>query len=370
MHRREAGRMPLDLDLPLIAGPMSGGPSTPELVADVSGAGGLGFLGAGYTAPDRIRDDIRAVRAATDRAFGVNLFVPGPFVVDPSRIEAAVALLAPYREELGLPRQEVPTSFAQSFDDQVAAVLEEGVPVFSVTFGTLAPDLVERFQRAGTLVGATATTPSEATACAATGVDFVVAQGSEAGGHRGSFLVTDGEDLIGMASLVPQVADATGLPVVAAGGIVDGRGVRAALDLGACAAQLGTAFLLCPEAGTSLPYREAVRNARSEDTIVTSAFSGRRARGLVNRFALDLLGVDDLPPYPIMNALTRDLRQASADRGDAGLLSLWAGQSVGRVREMPAADLVELIAAEAGCNGLGTPAPGASLPREMGSAAS
>jgi nitronate monooxygenase len=347
VKRGDSSGTPFGISVPIIAGPMSGGPSTPELVAAVSGAGGLGFLGEGYAAPDRIRSDIRAVKATTEEPFGVNLFVPEPFVIEGSQIESAIALLAPYREELGLPRQEAPTSFAQSFDDQIAAVLEEGVPVFSVTFGTLDSALVERFRREGTLVGVTATTPSEAQACAATGVDFIVAQGSEAGGHRGSFLGAGGDDLIGMGSLVPQVVDVTGLPVVAAGGIVDGRGVRAALDLGACAAQLGTAFLLCPEAGTSDPYRQALRTARSEDTIITSAFSGRRARGIVNRFALDLLREEDLPPYPIMNALTRDLRQAAADQGDASLLSLWAGQSVGRIREMPAATLVEVIASEA-----------------------
>lgn len=338
--------LPLDLTVPIIAGPMAGGPSTPALAAAVSRAGGLGFLGEGYATPQRIRDDIRAVKAATDRPFGVNLFVPVPIDIDRRQIEAAIALLAPYRREFGLPAQTVPASFTQDYDQQVAVVLEEQVPVFTTTFGLPGAHLVEALRRGGTAVGATATTPEEAQAGADVGVDFIVAQGSEAGGHRGTFLTTSGDDLIGTAALVPQVVDATGLPVVAAGGLVDGRGIRAALALGASAAQLGTAFLLCPEAGTSDPYREAVRTATASDTLITRAFSGRRARGIVNRFALDLREAD-LPPYPVMNALTTEIRRACAASGDSSCLSLWAGQGVGLVRELPAEELVGVLAAEA-----------------------
>jgi nitronate monooxygenase len=342
---------PLGIRLPIVQGPMAGGPSTPALAAAVSNAGGLGFLGEGYVSPEQIRQDIRAVKALTAEPFGVNLFVPSPYEVDPVQIERAMELLAPYRAAVGLPPQEVPSSFAEDFDAQLAAVRDEGVPVFSVTFGTLAPDALESFRRAGTVVGATATTPAEAVACAGSGVDFIVAQGSEAGGHRGSFLDAAGDDLIGLAALVPQVLDATGLPVVAAGGLMDGRGIRAALELGASAAQLGTAFLLSPEAGTSPPYRTAVRGAQAEDTVITRAFSGRRARGVVNELARALAGRADLPPYPVMNALTRDLRRAAAAAGDASVLSLWAGQGVGLAREMPAGELVAVLAAEAGLAG-------------------
>jgi nitronate monooxygenase len=343
-----SAREVLGVDLPIVLGPMAGGPSTPALAAAVSEAGGLGMMGHGYATPDQIRADIRAVREATRKPFGVNLFVPDDPEVDPARIAAALAALEPYHRELGLPAPVVPERLAERFADQLAAVLEEGVPVFTVTFGVLESTDVEALHRAGSVVGATATTPREAQACAASGVDFVVAQGAEAGGHRGSFLTPAGDDLVGLAALVPEVVDVTGLPVVAAGGIADGRGVRAALALGACAAQLGTAFLLCPEAGTSAPYRDAVRRAGADDTVITTAFSGRRARGIVNRMARDLAGRDDLPPYPIMNAMTRDLRRAAAAAGDAGLLSLWAGQAVGRVREMAASELVAVIAGEAG----------------------
>jgi nitronate monooxygenase len=332
--------------LPIVLGPLAGGPSTPPLAAAVSNAGGLGSLGEGYVSPDQLRRDVRACKEATDRPFAVNLFAPERVDVDRARIDSAIRALAVYRDELGLAPQAVPERFAEDFGEQLAVVLDEGVPVFTVTFGLLPEETVEALHRSGAIVGVTVTTPAEAVAVRGTGVDFVVAQGSEAGGHRGTFLPAAGDDLIGLATLVPQVRDAAGVPVVAAGGMADGRGIAAALALGASAAQLGTAFLLCPEAGTSAPYRAALRRARAEDTVITSAFSGRRARGLANRLSTDLAGRSDLPPYPVLNALTRDIRRAAAERGDAGLLSLWAGQGVAMVRELPAGDLVRVLAEE------------------------
>lgn len=335
------------IELPIVLGPMAGGPSTPQLAAAVSNAGGLGFLGEGYATPEQIRSDVRALKEATGRPFAVNLFTPSAPPIDETRIRRAIALLAPYREELGLPPQQAPSTFAEDFDEQLAVLLEERIPVLTVTFGLPPEGVVDRIHASGAIVGGTATTPAEGRALADAGVDFVVAQGSEAGGHRGSFLPVEGDDLIGTMALVPQVRDTTGLPVIAAGGIGDGRGIAAALLLGACAAQLGTAFLLSPEAGTSAPYRAALRRAASEDTVVTAAFSGRRARGLRNRFTADLDGhAGELPPYPILNALTREIRRAATERGDESLLSLWSGQAVGAARELPAADLVAALAGE------------------------
>jgi len=305
-----------NIELPVVLGPMAGGPSTPALAAAVSNAGGLGSLGEGYESPDRIRDHIGTTRALTSRPFAVNLFVPDAVDRTDARIDAMLRALAPYREELGLDPQAIPDRFAEDFEAQLAVVVEERVPIFTFTFGLLPPGAIETLHDAGTIIGGTATTPAEAEALAAAGVDFVVAQGSEAGGHRGSFLPTPGDDLIGLAAL------------------------------GATAAQLGTAFLLCPEAGTSAPYREAVRTARPEDTVITSAFSGRRARGIANRFSRAFATRSDVPPYPVMNALTRELRKVAAERGDASLLSLWAGQSVGLVRELPAGELVAHLAYE------------------------
>jgi nitronate monooxygenase len=277
----------------------------------------------------------------------VNLFAPDPVDPDDPRIATALEVLAPYAAELGLPRPTAPATFAADFEEQVDVVATEGVPVFSVTFGVPPAATTERLHASGAVVGATATTVAEARTLAAAGVDFVCAQGSEAGGHRGSFGTGAADDLIGLVALVPQVCDAVDVPVVAAGGIADGRGIAAALVLGACAAQLGTAFLLSPEAGTSPPYRDAVRAAAPEATTVTRAFSGRRARGVDNRFARELAGRDDLPPYPVLNALTSPLRRAAAEQGRAEFLSLWAGQAVGLARELPAGELVTRLADEA-----------------------
>ncbi|HTZ09721.1 MAG TPA: nitronate monooxygenase [Acidimicrobiales bacterium] len=334
------------VELPIVLGPLAGGPSTPALAAAVSAAGGLGTLGEAYVAPEGIRSDIRAVKAATDRPFALNLFVPEDGAPDEAGVERALALLAPYRLELGLGPGAAPAVVREDFDAQLAVVLEEGVAVCTCTFGVPPRPALEALQARGTTVGATVTTPAEAVVAAEAGVDFVIAQGAEAGGHRASFLPVPGDDLIGTMALVPQVRDACGLPVVAAGGMGDGRGVAAALVLGASAAQLGTAFLLCPEAGTSPPYRAALARARAEDTVVTSAFSGRRARGLANRFTRAMAGHDDLPPFPVLNAMTAEIRREAAARGDAGLLSLWAGQMLGELRPWPAADLVAAVAAE------------------------
>jgi nitronate monooxygenase len=347
LHSGVDARELFGIDVPIVLGPMAGGPSTPQLAAAVSMAGALGSLGEGYTAPEQIREDIRMLRRTTDRPFAVNLFAPESVAVDTAAIDRAIEALTPYREELDLPPLTVPEQFAEDFAAQFEAVLAERVPVFTITFGLLPEGAVDDLHRVGTRVGGIATTPAEAQALASSGVDFVVAQGAEAGGHRGSFLAGDDEGLVGLVSLVPAVRDVTGLPVLAAGGMGDGRGIAASLAAGAVAAQLGTAFLLCPEAGTSAPYRGAVLEARTDDTAITTAFSGRRARGIKNRLMVDLAGRKDLPPYPILNALTRDLRQAAAARGQPGLLSLWAGQGVALARRLPAGELVAILADEA-----------------------
>jgi nitronate monooxygenase len=218
--------------------------------------------------------------------------------------------------------------------------------VFSFTFGILPREMLDACRKAGIATMGTATTVAEARALEQSGVDFVCAQGAEAGGHRGTFDRDAEPPLIGTLALVPQVVDAVRLPVIAAGGIMDGRGFAAALALGASAVSLGTAFLRCPEAGTSAPYRAALRQARDEATVITRAFSGRAARGLANRFTREMSGAP-IAPYPIQNALTREIRAAAAKLGDPGFLSLWAGQAAALAREMPAEELVAQIVREA-----------------------
>ena len=343
------------LDVPVVAAPMAGGASTPELVAEVGRAGGLGFLAAGYLSVEAVAEQITATTALTRKPFGVNLFVPSQFEVDPDRIERSNTLLAQYRKELGIEAPEEFSSFEESFEDQLEVILEERVPVFSFTFGSLGPELTGRLKESGATVVGTATTVREGLRLQEDGVDVVVAQGSEAGGHRGTFLGHFGDALIGTIALVPQMVDALSVPVVASGGIMDGRGLAAALVLGAGAAQLGTAFLACEESGAHPEFKRAVLEATEDETVVTRAFSGRAARGLKNRFLVEVGEYEaELPPFPVQNALTRDVRAAAQRQDCPEFMSLWAGQAVRLARPARAAELVQSVVegAEAALRGL------------------
>jgi nitronate monooxygenase len=327
---------------------MAGGPSTPALVAAVSNEGGLGMLGAGYLSPGATRDAVRAVRTLTDKPFGVNVFVPDP-PGDPETVARAVArsreLLAPLAAEVGA---SIPAELSLvDFDAQVAVLVEEKVPVVSVTFGVLSARWVAALQYLGTVVMGTASTVAEGRALEDGGIDFVVAQGSEAGAHRATFLAPVRQSLIGTMALVPQMVDALTVPVIASGGIMDGRGVAAALMLGAVGVQLGTAFLATPESGAPVAHKMAVLNATDESTGVSRVYSGRYARGVINRLARELEPFEaELPPYPLQNALTRDLRSAAAKAGNAELMSLWAGQAARMATDLPAAQVFRRIVRE------------------------
>lgn len=241
-----------------------------------------------------------------------------------------------------MPENITPRQF--DCEAQLAAALDCGAQVFSFTFGSLSAETIRRVQSRGLFVMGTATIVEEAKELARSGVDAIVAQGGEAGGHRGSFLADFNHSLIGTMALVPQIVDAVSVPVIASGGIMDGRGVAAALVLGASAVQMGTAFLTCAEAGVPEAYKEAVLKAREEDTRITRAFSGRPARGIVNRFMQEM--GDNVPPFPIQNQLTRPLRNAAVKAGRAEFLNLWAGQGVRMARRQSAAELVGKIKAE------------------------
>jgi nitronate monooxygenase len=330
---------------PLLLAPMAGGPSTPSLCAQVSEAGALGSYGAAYLPPARLREEIRAIRALTSRPFAINLFADDGVEAEPRAIEAASAALAKYRGELDLPPAGTPGRTA-TMREAFPVLLEERIPVFSFTFGIPPRDILEACRKAGIVTMGTATSVAEARALEQADVDFICVQGSEAGGHRGTFDRDADPPLVGTMALVPQVVDAVRKPVIAAGGIMDGRGFVAALALGASAVSLGTAFLRCPEAGTSKPYREALKQARDDATVITWAFSGRAARGLANRFTREMSGAP-LAPYPVQNSLTREMRTAAAKSGDSGLLSLWAGQAAALARDEPAAKVVERVLREA-----------------------
>jgi nitronate monooxygenase len=336
----------LGCDWPIIQAPLAGGGDTPELVAAVGNVGAFGFIGAGYLEGAQITAAAARVRELTPQPFGINLFAP-TMPPAPVALDRAVERLAPYFAELGLPPPALAASAMPRFDEQLAAVLDSGASAFSFTFGLLPADAVAAIRtRRMTLIG-TATTVAEALALQESGVDAIVAQGGEAGGHRGTFLGEFAAAQIGTMALVPQIVDAVRVPVVASGGIMDGRGIAAALALGAGAVQLGTAFLTTHEAGVAEVYKAAILQSAEDATRVTRAFSGRPARGIVNRFMreIDAAG-DGIPGFPIQNALTRPLRTAAAKQGHAEFLSLWAGQGVRMARREPAAQLVARLVGE------------------------
>ncbi len=338
----------LGITYPIIQAPMAGGPAGPALVAAVANAGGLGSLGAATMPPDQIRAAIQEIRRLTDRPFAVNLFAPQSPHATPEAIARMQALLQPYRAELGLGEPSAVTTYGESFEAQITVVLEERVPIFSFTFGIPPAQWLQALHANRAVIIGTATSVREARALEASGVDMIAAQGSEAGGHRGTFLGGAEEPLIGTLALVPQVVDAVGVPVIAAGGIADGRGIVAALALGAAAAQLGTAFLACPESGASPLHKEALLHSGDESTTVTRVFTGRSARGLRNRYTTELAAHrDEVLDYPVQGVVSADIRRAAASQGRVDLLALWAGQAVALCTTKPAGELVADLAAQA-----------------------
>ncbi|MFL6290931.1 MAG: NAD(P)H-dependent flavin oxidoreductase [Thermoanaerobaculia bacterium] len=340
---------------PIVQGPMGGGASTPELVAAVSNAGGLGSLGCYHLEPAAILRAAADIRRLTDRPFNLNLWIPrdreDEGSLGASEAARALARLQPYRDELGLPPlAEPPAPTVQDFEKQFAAVLEARPAVFSFIFGLLSAPLAAEARRRGIALIGTATTVEEAEALEESGVDLVVASGFEAGGHRGSFLRPAEQSLTGTFSLVPQVVSAVRVPVLAAGGIADGRGVAAALVLGAAAAQIGTAFLLCRESGASDRHRAALADrTRARRTALTRAYTGRLARMLANRVTKEMAQPpSELLPWPLQNELTRELRLAAARAGRDDLLPFYGGQSAPLASPRSAADLMASLVAETG----------------------
>lgn len=337
----------LGLRYPIIQAPMAVGLVPPRMVAAVSNAGGLGMLAAGYMTPEPLRAQIREVKSLTDRPFGVNLFVPGAADGRPTTGPNAARLLSGYRTELGLPPEPPGAGADDPFDALLDVVLEEGVRVVSFVFGVPGPEVWKRLADAGVLTLGTATTVHEAERWMAAGAYGVVAQGAEAGGHRGTFLAPPEESLVGTMALVPAIATRIDGPVVAAGGVMDGRGIAAALALGASAVQLGTAFLLCTESSIAPAYREELRAGDETATAVTKAFTGKAARGVRNRFMRELAPYqDELPGYPNQHHRTRDLRQRAKELGRSDYMSLWAGQGLRLSRELSAEALMATLVEE------------------------
>jgi nitronate monooxygenase len=326
------------LPRPVVVAPMAGGPSRPELVIAAAQAGALGFLAAGYQAPAAMAAEIAAVRAGTSAPFGVNVFVPGLPCADRKALD----------RYLGSLRSAGPVGDAtwddDSFDGKVAALLADPPAVTSFTFGCPPAEVIKALQDAGSLVAVTVTSPGEAGIAAASGADALCVQGYEAGAHRGTFVNDDGPGRdYGLLSLIGEVARVTGLPQIAAGGIMGPRQVQAVIAAGAVAAQCGTAFLRCPQSGAHPLHKAALADPRYTATTLTRAFSGRLARGLVNQFIRDH---QDAPAaYPEINNATRPLRAAAAADGDTERMSLWAGQGYRSATERPAAEIIERLSA-------------------------
>lgn len=332
----------LNIRYPIFQAPMAGGPTTPDLVAAVSNAGGLGNLGAGYLSPEQIRGAILKIRELTDKPFGINLFVPEQPEEDEEAAVQMMDYLNKYRAKLGIAQNPSITKFSESFEEQVQVLLEEKIPVFSFTFGIPSQNVIQAMKQRGTFVIGTATTVDEAKQLDVAGVSAIVAQGCEAGGHRGTFLNKVSESLIGTMALVPQIADQVSVPVIASGGIMDGRGLVAGLALGAGAVQMGTAFLACPESGAHETYKQTILSSHEDSTEITIAYSGKAARGIRTKFMKDLHQYPGtIPAYPIQNALTRDIRQAAAKANDPEYMSLWAGQGLRLANNQSAAAIIK-----------------------------
>jgi nitronate monooxygenase len=332
------------IEHPIIQAPMAGAQGSAMAIA-VSEAGGLGSLPSAMFSVEQARTEMQVIRQRTDKPFNVNFFCHAPPVADVAREAKWVERLAPYRKELGIEQPTISMGRAP-FDEAMCALVEEFRPaVVSFHFGLPEKGLFDRVKAAGSIVIASATTVEEARWLEARGVDAIIAQGAEAGGHRGIFLSDDVASQPGTMALVPQMVDAVRVPVIAAGGIGDARGIAAALMLGAAGVQIGTAYLLTPESTISPIYRAALKSAREDQTVLTNVFTGRPARGIVNRIVREVGPMSaDAPMFPLATGATFPLRAKAEASGSGEFTSLWSGQAPRFAREMPAGDFTRELA--------------------------
>lgn len=328
----------LDFDIPIIQAPMAGGITTPELVAAVSNCGALGSLGAGYMFPDEIRSTIRKIKTLTTKPFSVNLFIPEEIHFKEDLTDTMQILSSIWRELSDKPF-ESPSFSTPSFDDQLQVIIEEKVPIFSFTFGVLNSSTIQKLKKSNIRIYGTATTPEEAQKLEETGVDAIVCQGQEAGGHRGSFSAND--PLLSLFPLIMLTKKRVRVPLIAAGGIMNGYSAKAALAAGAKAVQIGTAFVTVSESGAHQVYKKALLED-IKPTMLTKAFTGKNARGIVNDF---MLKFSKFPPpsYPIQHHLTKKIRALAAEQNRPDCMSLWAGQGYPLCQSITATELVKQI---------------------------
>jgi nitronate monooxygenase len=336
----------LNIDFPIIQAPMAGA-TTPAMAAAAANAGALGSLGCAMMGAEAMAEELRAAQAGTNRSLNVNFFVHDRPVPDEDLNAEVAARLAPWYDRLGAGAVKAPADTTPMFDKALCeAVIACGPTVASFHFGLPEAALVERLKAAGILILSSATSAEEASWLEDHGADIIVAQGAEAGGHNGWFLPRRGADLTGTMALVPRVVDAVSVPVVAAGGIADGRGVAAALMLGAAGVQVGTAFLATPECMSPEVHKQAVIAATGDDTMATRAYSGRLARGVANDFSREMASHADWPEFPMMNEATGPIRAASAKAGLPDAVALWSGQGAGLVRAETTSQVVARLVAE------------------------
>ena len=337
------------IEHPIVLAPMAGAMDE-NLAVEVSAAGGLGSLPAGMLSREGLRDQFAKLRRRTDKPVNLNFFCHKPPTLNNAREARWRDQLAPYYRELGIdPASPVPSSNRAPFNAEFCELIEEiKPPVVSFHYGLPEAELLARVKAAGCRVMCSATTPAEAIALEQSGVDAVIAQGTEAGGHRGMFLTEDLATQVGTFALVPQVVDAVKVPVIAAGGIADARGIAAAFALGASGVQIGTAYLRCPEAKISASHRAALASAGADSTVMTNVMSGRPARALVNRLVREVGPISDAPPeFPLAAGALAPLRAKAEAAGSGDFSPLWSGQAAALGRDMPAAELTKVLAAEA-----------------------
>ncbi|MNK08012.1 Nitronate monooxygenase [compost metagenome] len=336
------------LRLPLVLAPLAGGGSTPELAAAVCNAGGLGSLGSAYSKPADIEREAARLRELSSRPFLINLFVPckDPVLTE-EQIQKALSATRGFRQELQIPEPTLKAPFSDDFDKQFESVLRIKPAAFSFTFGVLGSEYISACHKAGIYTIGTATTLEEALELEEVGVNSITLQGVEAGGHRGIFDLNSEDPQVSALDLTKTCSQRIKLPLITAGGIMNGQDIKKALQAGAQAAQMGTAFLTCDESGISAPYRRELLKTTHKETKLTRVFSGRIARGIENRFMKEMEGkMDSVLPFPAQNVFTRDLRKASAAVGSSEFLSLWAGTGADSIRSMKAAELVSVLIEE------------------------
>jgi nitronate monooxygenase len=341
----------LGIDYPVFQGPFGGGLSSVELVATVSNMGGLGGFGAYTLSPQEIYEIDRQIKAATSKPYNLNLWVsdtdaPNGIATD-EQYESAMKLFKPYFDEAGIPLPAKPAPFASRFENQLQAILDIKPKVFSFMFGKLPPNVLEQCRKRGIITAGAATTPDEALALEETGVDMIIASGFEAGGHRPSFLASAESSLTGTFVLLQLIKEKVKTPVIAAGGIANGRGIAAALTLGADAVQVGTAFLACDESNAIAAHKQTLFSGSAKYTSLTRAFTGRLGRGLTSRVAKELVGSDkQFLPFPLQTTFMSSLRKAAIEQEKWDMVMFWGGQIAPILKHRKAKALMQSLIEE------------------------